>query len=118
MAAAIANILLENTKKEFALILRLSVSAVVVSYVLSICTDRFKSLFESLVDVTLGSQMLSIMLKSAIICLLFGFVSDVCKESGSLGLSSAVGFAGRILILALCIPLVESVIETALSFIT
>lgn len=109
--------MLENTKKEFALVLRLAVSAVVVSYVVSVCSGSFKDLFEKMLSISFGSQILSIMLKAASVCLLFGFVSDVCKESGSVSLSNAVDLAGRILTLALCVPLVESVIETALSFI-
>ncbi len=64
-----------------------------------------------------ASRVFSCLIKGAFICVITKLTSDISKDSGNNFVSSVVEIAGRIILLTIALPFIESVIKTALSFV-
>lgn len=84
--------------------------------------DNLKDKLETLTDMftasTSGSSVLVSVYKSAAICILTKIASDICRDSGNMTVSDIVEFSGRIALLIIAFPFIESVIKTATTFVT
>lgn len=58
-----------------------------------------------------------VLFKSLGICFLCQFATDACKDAGQSSLASKVELAGKLMIVTLSLPLIESIINTAANLI-
>lgn len=117
IAVCFINILLKKYLSEFVL----PVEIIYISLTLVLLLDVFKDIsgivsdyFES---VKYGGEILTTVIKGMGICLLSKFSSDICSENGSKTVADIIEFSGRIMLMALALPYIESVIGVALAFI-
>lgn len=68
-------------------------------------------------SVNIENEYISLVLKVTGIAVLTQFSSDICQDSGESALSSKIEFAGKTIILALSLPLVENLLEFAIGLI-
>ena len=64
------------------------------------------------------SDMCTIMLKSAGICLLCSAACDLCRDCNENSLASKIEFAGKCTLLTYCLPLIKTVFAYAKSFVS
>lgn len=62
-------------------------------------------------------QYLELMIKILGIAVLTKIGADICTDSGSTSLATAVGLAGKVIILAMCFPLIKAVAQLAGGFL-
>ena len=59
----------------------------------------------------LPEEFFSVALKVTGVVYLMQFASDVCRDCGETALAGKVELAGRVMILALCLPVIGSILE-------
>ncbi len=64
-----------------------------------------------------GDELFSCLFKGAAITVLSKLASEVCREGGNSLMGEIIELGGRIMIIALSVPLITEVAETALSFV-
>lgn len=117
LSLCIINIFLKKQLSEFVLpteiIFLALTSALAVEYLkesfsyISVITDQIKY----------GEEVFSSAVKGAGICLVTKFSSDICIESGNKLIADIIDFTGRIMLLIIAVPYIESIIKTAFAFI-
>ena len=78
---------------------------------LEIIIDLLKNLSNK-IDINLS--FFSILLKITGIAYLSEFACNICKDAGETAIASKVELAGRVLIIALSIPIISTLVETML----
>lgn len=106
-----------QSKKEYVLILNVAAVLIICIYALSTCFSRLASLLylsRSLCD---SYDLVGILLKGCAVCIFTQIVHDICKDSGQTAVAGAVILAGRLTVVALTLPLIETVLKTAAAYI-
>lgn len=103
-------------KSEYAFLLSLACSAVVLIMIFGAVSpyiDRLKTVFYK---VSSGAEYFVVPLKALGIAYLTDFVADSCRDTGQSALAAKAELAGKCAIFALCVPSAISVLEVALKF--
>lgn len=117
VAAAILSSLLKESKPEYVLPLEICVAVVIVSFVISFASKKITGLFETTFDGLIDKSYISVMLKGALVCASSSVCASLCRENGNKALADTVEISGRVIIIMFGIPLIESVVETALMYV-
>lgn len=110
-------LLLKQYRPEYAIQVSIIAGIIILFFSISkleIIIDLLKSLSNK-IDINMG--FFSILLKITGIAYISEFACNVCKDAGETAIASKVELAGRILIIALSIPIISTLIETMLSLI-
>ncbi len=117
VAAAILSSLLKESRPEYVLLLELCFVVVVAAFVISFASKKIAGLFENTFDGLVDGKYISIMLKGALVSVSSSVCASLCRESGNRALGDIVEISGRVIIIMFSIPLIESVVETALVYV-
>lgn len=107
-------LLLKQYKSEYAIYISIVAGIMILFFSISkleIIIDLLKNLSNK-IDINIG--FFSILLKITGIAYLSEFASNICKDAGETAIASKVELAGRILIIALSIPIISTLLETML----
>lgn len=103
-------LILRRMKEEYASFLSL-----VVCMGLTVCAVGILSpvvaYLRTLGDATDAGTLFTLMFKSCGIAVITSVAADICRDSGESALSGKVELCGKCTILALCLPLLRSVLE-------
>ena len=112
----LAYTLLKQYKPEYA-ILSEAVCGVILLFVVSDELERVLDLFGELFTQTgVGREYISVLLKALGVALTVQFTADLCRDAGDSAAASKVEFAGKVLIAAASIPLIEGVVGLIMGF--
>lgn len=117
LCVCILNLLLRQSQSVFAVAVNIlfAVTAVILlSDYISDCIDKLKEIMTFSRE---SGTMLVCLYKGALICVLTKISSDISKESGNAVVSDIIDIAGRIAMLIVAFPFIESIIKTAAAFI-
>ncbi|MGN1193957.1 MAG: SpoIIIAC/SpoIIIAD family protein [Acutalibacteraceae bacterium] len=106
-----------QVKPEFSFLIKLSGVCLILLFAVTFAKDKladFYSYFSGISDI---SDVLRILIKAAAICIATSVTSSICKENGNTAIAQGVELFGRFAMFSICLPLIESIIKTALSFI-
>lgn len=105
----VISILLKDVKKEF------SLYAVIVgtSIILLLSFDTLKNIVEFLENLTrhLKGDFIEVLLKMTGIAILTEYAVSLCKDTGETAIASKIDFGGKIVLIALSIPVISSTLE-------
>jgi stage III sporulation protein AD len=108
-------LVLKQYRPEYAIYVSIVSGIMILFFSISkieIIIDLLKSLANK-IDINLN--YFSVLLKITGIAYLTEFAFNVCKDAGETAIASKVELAGRILIIALSIPIISTLLETILS---
>lgn len=115
ITALIFIILIQQSRKDLALIISLFVGVSIFVFVF----NKFNAIILFLQDVALKANIntvyLNIVLKILAISYIASFCSEICKDAGANNIASKVEFGGKILILFLAIPILMAVLQSILN---
>ena len=111
------NIFLRQNQSVFTYIINIAYIVIIVVLLSDGVAERLKDIKDLLFLSSSATKMLSCLYKGALICILTKISSDVCKESGNLVVSDIIDLAGRIMLLIIAFPFIESIIKTASAFV-
>lgn len=117
LLVCVVNLLLQQYLKAFILPINIVFITVVVLMFLDSAAESMQKVTDLFTVTPTVSKALICIYKSAGICIVTKVAVDLCKESGNAVVSDMIDFAGRIIILSLSFPFIESIIKTASAFI-
>jgi stage III sporulation protein AD len=117
IVAAVMGIVLRQTKPEVAVLLSITVGAVIFLMVLGkigAVVDILKQLAgrAQISDIYLGT-----ILKIVAIAYIADFGAQICRDAGEGAVASKIEFAAKILVLVLAVPIVVAVLEALLKLV-
>lgn len=115
--SAVVITLLRQYKGEYAILISVVAGTVVFVSVIYGVTSSVRELRSIISRIGLDASYFSVALKSLGICVITGFISDICRDFGQTSLASRAELVGRCSIFIISIPLLVSLIETAYKFI-
>ncbi len=116
ICVCIINAVLRQYNKGFVIFTELVFVSVVVSFVLGDAVKDIKGLVDLYELSVSQSKIILCLIKGALICVITKLSCDVSYESGNMLVGDIIELAGRILLLIISLPFIESVIKTAISF--
>ncbi len=111
VAIVFAIVFTKQVKPEFAVLITIAGSIVMLAYILGFF-GQIVSVYNSLILRTGVDQgYFTILLKAIAVAYLVEFASGICKDSGNTSISDKIVLAGKVSILILSIPLVETIFD-------
>jgi len=115
--AAILAVILRENKFEYAIILSLVAGAVIFLSLLDGMLNSFFEIRNIISKIGIDSSYFIIAFKALGICIITGFIADLCRDFGQTALAGRAELAGRCAIFLISLPLISSLLEAAYSFI-
>lgn len=109
----VSSMLLRNLRYDHIYLPVIAVAAVVLGFIM---TSDVQSIVDTIEDISADSgfsQYITILFKALGISYLTALTSELCRNAGEESLSKIAEVAGKLEILALCIPMTTKLIETA-----
>lgn len=117
ISAVIIIIIVKQYKPEFAVYISL-ITSVLILFLLMDKLSGIINLFNNLASKINGSQeFLKILIKITGIAFLTEFAVSICKDAGENAIGSKVDLGGKVIIIAISIPIISSMLETVLKIL-
>jgi len=113
---AVLAVLLRQNKPEYAVFLGVGASVTVILLILGYLVPAAKELRNLLDDSGIDSVYFKTALKALGIAYVSEFAADTCRDCGQTAMASKAELAGKTAIFLIALPLLSSVLKTALSF--
>ena len=101
----------KQVKPEFALIITISGSVLLMAYVLGYIGQVITVYNNIILKTGVDSQYFTILIKAISVGYLIEFASSVCKDSGNSSIADKIVLIGKIYILTLAIPVINSIYQ-------
>lgn len=111
LCAVIFGALVQKSNKEYALLISLGASVILLLVLLDRAGPLFQQVEEMASGSTLGGQSIKLMLQAVGITIVGQVVSRLCKDAGESALSYTVDLAARAAVLAAALPAVGTLLE-------
>lgn len=108
---------INQVKPEFSFLIKLCGICLILFAALMFAGDKLSDFYSYFSGISEISDVLKVLIKAAAVCIATELTSAVCKENGNASVAKAVELFGRFAMFAICLPLIESVVKTALSFL-
>lgn len=115
--AAMLALLLKQQRPEMALLLSLALAATVFLLILAkigAILDLFRDLAEK---ANISVMYLNTLLKIIGIAYLTEFGSQICRDAGEGAIAGKIEFAGKVMVMAMAIPIIALVLDTIVKLI-
>jgi hypothetical protein len=109
--------LMKSSFKEAVLPLELAFAVVVLIVTVGEIKELTSTFRSFLGDIQIDSTVFSALMKGAVICIVSKLSSDVAKDSGNSLVSDVIDLTGRVLLITISFPFLESVIKIAAAFL-
>lgn len=116
ICVCIINAVLRQYNKSFVIFTELIFVAAVMTYILSDALSGLKSLTDLFTLNSSENKILLCLIKGSVICVLTKLACDISYESGNVIVGDIIELSGRIILLVISLPFIESVVKTAISF--
>lgn len=110
-------VLIKQLKPEYAPLTAIGAACIILVAITDTLLDATGSLEEMLVLSGLEKQNVSLLIKALGICIVTQFASDICRENSASSIATAVELAGRLGMLMLALPMIETVARIAIGLI-
>lgn len=108
---------LNRDRPDFSFLLKIAGVSLILVLAFDFAKDRISEFYSYFSGLTEISDVLRVLIKAAVICIATSVTSAICKDNGNTAVAQCVELFGRFTMFAVCLPLMESIIKTALSFI-
>ena len=117
ICVCIVNLLFKYKQGVFSLIINLTFIIFIIVLIFDEITTSVSTLTDLMNFNSSSSKMLTCLYKSAAVCILSKFATDICKESGNKSIGDVIEFAAKIILLVFALPFIENIIKTASAFV-
>lgn len=117
LSLCIISIFLKKQLSEFVLPAEIVFLALATALAVESLRDSFSYLSAVTDEIKYGEEIFSSALKGAGVCLVTKFSADISDENGNRLIADVIEFTGRIMLLVIAVPYIESIIKTAFAFI-
>ena len=117
LVTAVLGVILKQYKPEYALFIAIVSGIIIFFYLLAQVISPVFEIRDIISKQGIDTSYFLVAFKALGICIITGFVSDICKDFGQNALAGKAEFAGRCAIFLLSLPLLKGLLEAAYSFI-
>ena len=117
LVTAVFCIIIKQKNGEYALLLSVAAGVCVGLMILKSIAAPIGYLKEQLEEYGIKTEYFKVALKALGIGYITSFIADACRDSGQTSLASKAELAGKTAIFLLSVPLIISVLKTAIGFI-
>lgn len=117
LVTAVICIVLRQKNSEYALFVSVAAGVFIGLIIIKSISAPIRALQEQLSDYNIKPEYFKVALKSVGIGYITSFIADACRDSGQTSLAAKAELAGKCAIFLLSIPLIMTVLETAIGFI-
>ncbi len=114
LIALIIIIIVKQYRPEFTMYVSVAAGIIILLLVM----DKLSSIIDLLTNLanktSINNEFIFLLIKITGIAILTEFASSVCKDSGETAIASKVDMGGKIIIIAMSIPIIASLLETIL----
>ena len=111
LIALIIIILLKQYKKEFAVYISLLAGVLILLLVM----DKFEGIIDLIRSIanksSINTEFISLILKITGIAFLAEFAVSICNDSGETAIANKIDLGGKIIIIAISIPIISALLE-------
>lgn len=111
LIAVIIIVLLRQYKPDFVIYVSLIAGAIIIFSVMDKLTGIITIISNLSKKASLNSEFLVILLKITGIAFLTEFAVSICKDSGETAIANKIDFGGKVLIIAISIPIISALLE-------
>lgn len=108
---------LRQVNKSYIIIIELAFATLVFTSVILDVPDLINGIKDLFGSVSYINKLVSCLIKGALICVITRICCDIAKESGNAVISDVIELCGRVSLLLISLPFIESIIKAAVSFI-
>lgn len=117
LTVAIISGLIKQYKPEYAIFVQIAGSLIILGLAFGILSGLFSDIGSLLNQIDNGPEYAKLLFKALGISLLTQFASDICVDAGEKALSSKVELAGKVVLLAMAMPLFNVIASFVASII-
>lgn len=110
-------VFLKQYKPEIALVVAGIGGVIVLSMVIADFSEIVDSLSDLFREFSVSSAVFSVVIKALGVCLISDFTSNTCRDFGQTALASGVEFAGKVVVIALSLPIITETVKAAVELI-
>ena len=114
LIALIIIIIVKQYRPEFTMYVSVAAGIIILLLVM----DKLSAIINLLTNLanrtSINNEFIFLLIKITGIAILTEFASSVCKDSGETAIASKVDMGGKIIIIAMSIPIIASLLETIL----
>lgn len=111
LMAVVIIVVIKQEKKEIGVIISIFAAVVLSVYAILQLNDIVNLLFDLISNVGVNAKYLEIILKVIGIAYIVELTKDVCIDSGETALGAKVEMTGKIVMVAMTIPIITGVVE-------
>lgn len=117
IAGALLAVLLKQYCREQSMMLSLGVCIIVFAGAVSIISPVMERLILLFTQSGLDESYILLVFKATAICFITQITSDLCRDSGENAVASVMELWGRISVMLISVPLIESIVESITDFL-
>lgn len=110
-------LILKDRKNEMAMLVTLAAGVIILLFLFGKLSEIINFIQSIGNKANIDMVYIGIVLKILAIAYVTTFCSEICKDAGASSLASKVEFSGKILILALAIPILMAVLDSILQIL-
>ena len=117
LVSTVLCVVLSHNNKEYAVITAVGAGLCISFVLLKNVSSPIAFIKEKLNEYGIESEYFKVAIKAVGIGYVTSFIADICRDSGQTSLATKAEFAGKCAIFILSLPLMVSVLDTAVGFI-
>lgn len=117
LIALIIIMILKQYKPEFVVYVSLFAGALILFMVMDKLSGIINLLTSLSNKVNVNNEFLSILIKITGIAFLTEFAVSICKDSGESAIASKIDLGGKVIIIAISIPIISALLETVIKIL-
>ena len=117
LIALIITIILKQYKPEYTMYVSLIAGAIILTLTIGKLSAIIDLLSNLASKVNVNNQFLGVLIKITGIAFLTEFAVSICKDSGETAIASKIDLGGKVIIIAMSIPIISALLETVIKIL-
>lgn len=117
LISLVITIIVKQYKPEFAVYISLIAGALILMLVFDKLSEMIKLLNNLASKSAINSKFISLLIKITGIAILTEFAVSICKDSGETAIANKMDIGGKIMIIAVSVPIISSLLENVIKIL-
>lgn len=117
IVASVLSLILKKDKPEFSLLIAISAGAIILFLIMPAARTAAEAIMTISEIAGIGGEYITVIIKSCVIAMITSVCASTCRDSGNSSLALKLEIAGRIAIIILAVPVINTLFNIILSVI-
>lgn len=117
LISLVITIIVKQYKPEFAVYISLMAGALILMLVFDKLSEVIKLLNNLASKSAINSKFISLLIRITGIAILTEFAVSICKDSGETAIANKMDIGGKIMIIAVSVPIISSLLENVIKIL-